>query len=121
MSETEVTVYRVYRIRWLQLLVYFLAAFANSLHNMTFVPIESETATFFNITSTEVNTLAIVFLFLYVPGTGLSIWAYRKFSMRIGMIIGALLNLGAWIRLFALISPTHSYPILLLGQIFPAI
>jgi predicted MFS family arabinose efflux permease len=87
---------------------------------MTFVPIESETATFFNITSTEVNALAIVFLFLYVPGTVVSILAYRRFSMRNGMIIGALLNLGVWIRLSALISPKRSYPILMLGQIFAA-
>jgi predicted MFS family arabinose efflux permease len=37
------------------------------------------------------------------------------------MIIGALLNLGVWIRLSALISPDRSYPLLMLGQIFPAI
>ncbi|CAF3679112.1 unnamed protein product [Rotaria sp. Silwood1] len=41
--------------------------------------------------------------------------------MRSGMIIGSLLNLGVWIRLFALIWPTRSYPILMLGQFFPAI
>ncbi|CAF1075210.1 unnamed protein product [Rotaria sordida] len=43
------------------------------------------------------------------------------FSMRTGMIVGALLNSGVWIRLLALISPSHGYAALVIGQIFPAI
>ncbi|CAF3593028.1 unnamed protein product [Rotaria sp. Silwood1] len=87
---------------------------------MTFASIESETATFFNITSVQVNILAIIFFFLYIPGTALAIKAYQKFSMRNGMIIGALLNSGVWIRLFALISPNRGYAALVIGQIFPS-
>ena len=37
------------------------------------------------------------------------------------MIVGSILNLGVFIRLFALISPSTGYPALLIGQIFPAI
>ncbi|CAF4851121.1 unnamed protein product [Rotaria sp. Silwood1] len=40
--------------------------------------------------------------------------------MRNGMIIGALLNSGVWIRLFALISPNRGYAALVIGQIFPS-
>ena len=78
MTENEVTQYRVYRIRWVQLLVYFLANFANGLPSGTFAPIESETATFFSITTTQVDALAIVFSFLYVVGTILSICLNRS-------------------------------------------
>jgi hypothetical protein len=88
---------------------------------MTFVPIESETSAFFGITTTQVNALSIVFLFLYVIGTILSIWFYRFLSMRMGMIIGSVLNLGAFIRLLSLISPSTGYPALIIGQILPAI
>ncbi len=121
MTEDESTQYRVYRIRWIQLFVYFLATLSNAIHNMTFAPIESETSAFFDITTTQVNVLAIVFQFLYVIGTLLSILLYRLFSLRIGMIIGSILNLGAFIRLFSLISPINGYPALIIGQILPAI
>ncbi|CAF2070859.1 unnamed protein product [Rotaria magnacalcarata] len=121
MATTELTNYRVYRIRWLQLFVYMLVTFSNAFHSITFASIESETAAFFNISSVQVNILAIIFLFLYVLGTALAIKAYQMFSMRTGMIIGALLNAGVWIRLLALISPSRGYAALLIGQIFPSI
>jgi len=59
--EREVENYRVYGIRWIQMIVYILATFANALSGMTFAPIESQTSTFYSITTTQVNALAIVF------------------------------------------------------------
>ncbi len=120
-SDNAITQYRTYRIRWIQLLIYFLATFVNAIHSMTFVAIESQTTVFFSITTTQVNALAIVFSFLYVVGTILSIWLYKLLSIRIVMIIGGILNFGGIIRLFALISPSTGYPALIIGQIFPAI
>jgi predicted MFS family arabinose efflux permease len=113
--------YRVYGIRWIQLLVYVLATLANALHGMTFVPIEKQTAEFYNISTTEVNTLAFVFLFLYTFGTIISIWLSRKYSIRVVMVTGAILNLGVFIRLLSLIKPKQGYSGLLIGQLFPAV
>jgi predicted MFS family arabinose efflux permease len=93
----------------------------NNRISCVFAPIESETATFFGISEKKVDALAIVFSFLYVVGTILSIWVYKFLSIRTGMIIGGVLNLGAFIRLFALISPSNGYPALIIGQLFPAI
>jgi fucose permease len=123
MGEIETTSYRVYGIRWIQLLVYVLATFSNAIHGMTFVSIESQTSKFYSITTTQVNSLAIVFFILYIVGTILSIWLSRKFSMRITMIIGSILNLGVFIRLLSLIKPNvgYAYASLLIGQMFPAI
>lgn len=117
----ETIEYRVYRRRWLQLLIYFLATFTNAIHNMTFAPIQSETSEFFHITTTQVNALAIVFQFFYVLGTILSIWIYRVSTLRMGMLIGSIFNLGVFIRLFALITPSQGYAALIIGQILPAI
>jgi len=119
--EREVENYRVYGIRWIQMIVYILANFANALSGMTFAPIESQTSIFYSITTTQVNALAIVFLFLYTFGTILSIWLSRKLSIRMIMIIGGILNLGVFIRLLSLINPKNGYVFLLIGQIFPAI
>ncbi len=121
MEQNEITQYRVYGIRWIQLLVYFLVTFANALPSATFVPIESQTATFFSITATQVNALAVVFFFLYVLGTIISTWLYRIVSIRTGLIIGSVLNLGIIIRIFALISPSNGYAALIIGQLFPAV
>ena len=121
MDSIEVPTYRVYSIRWIQLLVYIFATFGNAINSITFAPIEAQTSTFYNITTTQVNALAIVFLFLYVLGTILSIWLSRKLSMRATMIIGSVLNLGVFIRVLSLIHPSQGYAALLIGQIFPAI
>ncbi|CAF1156592.1 unnamed protein product [Rotaria sordida] len=96
MPEIGVPTYRVYDIRWIQLIVYVLATFANAM-------------------CTEVNTLTIIFLFLYVIGTILSIWLSQIFSMRIIMIIGSILNLGVFIRVLSLIKPNMGYIPLLIG------
>ncbi len=117
----EAAHYRVYGVRWIELIVYVLATFANALPSMTFVPIVSQTEKFYNITTTEVNVLSMIFLFLYVFGTILSIWLSRRFSMRVVMIIGSILNLGVFIRLLSLIKPNQGYLALLIGQIFPSI
>ena len=121
MESIEATTYRVYPIRWIQLLVYIFATFANAINSITFAPIESQTVSFYSISTTQVNALAIVFLFLYVAGTMLSIWLSRKLSMRASMILGSLLNLGSFLRLLSLIHPSQGYAALLIGQIFPAI
>jgi predicted MFS family arabinose efflux permease len=117
----EAAHYRAYGIRWIQLIVFILATFANALLGMTFAPIESQTAKFYNISTTQVNALAIVFLFLYTAGTILSIGLSRKYSLRVIMIIGATLNIGVFIRVLSLINPNQGYPALLIGQLFPAI
>ena len=116
-------IHRVYGICWIQLLIYVLATFANALTSATFAPIVSQTTLFYSISLTEVNTLAIVFLFLYPVGTGLSIYLSRKFSLRLIMIIGSISNLGIFIRFCSLINPEtrYAYASLLIGQIFPAI
>ncbi|CAF3664321.1 unnamed protein product [Rotaria sp. Silwood1] len=53
MDVTEVKHYRVYKIRWIQLIVYILTTFANATSAMTFAPIEPQTSKFFNITTAE--------------------------------------------------------------------
>ena len=121
MDSIGASTYRVYSIRWVQLVVYILAMFANAINGITFSPIAPQTCDFYGITITQVNTLAIVFLFLYVLGTIVSIWLSRKLSMRATMIIGSILNLGVFIRVLSLINPKQGYVPLLIGQIFPAI
>lgn len=123
MFEPLVHEYRVYKIRWLQLFIYILITLANAINSVTFAPIEDPTTKFYGISSTQVNALAIVFLFLYIAGTALSIWLSQKYPIRTIMIVGAMLNMGTYVRLLSLIAPKKwfSYAALLIGQIFPAI
>ncbi|CAF1478776.1 unnamed protein product [Rotaria magnacalcarata] len=113
--------YRVYSIRWLQLIIYALVTFCNGIFPSTFSPIESQATSFFAISTTQNTVLVVISLFLYAPGTVLSMWAFQRFSMRTVMIIGSLMNLGAWIRLFSLITPNQGYAALVLGQILPGL
>ena len=125
MNEDEIPLdtseYKVYGIRWIQLLVFFFATLSNGIQGMTFVPIVNQTSEFYQITTSEVNLLSVVFLFLYVVGTAVSIWLSRRFSLRMVIIIGSILNLGVFIRLFSLINRYEGYASLLIGQLFPAV
>lgn len=121
METNNVATYHVYPMRWIQLIVYSLITFANAFPGIVFASIATETSTFFNITLLQVNILGIISLLLYVPCTVLAIWTYRRLSLRNGMIVAAVINLGMWIRLFALITPHQGYAALVVSQIFPAI
>lgn len=121
MAEGDSVKYRVYPMRWAQLLIYFLSTFANGMTSMTFVPIVRQTSKYFQITTNEVNLLSILFMFLYIVGASLSIYCGRSLSLRWSMIIGSLLNLGVCIRLVAFVDPHRGYSALVVGQLFPAI
>lgn len=62
----------------------------------------------------------LFFQFFYIVGTILSIWLYKVTSLRVGIIVGSVLNLGVFLRLFALITPSKGYAALIIGQMFPA-
>jgi len=119
--ETHHSHHRVYPSRWLQLLVYVLATFANAMASGTFAPIISHVTIFYNVSVTAINSLAIVFLFLYPVGTSLSIWLSRKLRLRMIMIIGSLANLGILFRFLSLINPLQGYAALMIGQILCAV
>lgn len=113
--------YRVYPIRWIQLLIYFFGTFTNAMISMTYVPIVDQTSNYFHLTTTDVNLFAFLFLFLCVGGTIMTIFSFRTLSMRWTMIIGSLLNLGVLIRFVAFIDPSNSLSALIVGQICPAL
>lgn len=121
MDEIQPAKYRVYRMRWIQLWIYFFATCVNGMTTTTYVPIVRQTSIFFHITTTQVNLLAVLFMFLYVVGASMYMYCTRLLPLRWTMIIASLLQIGTLIRLVALLDPEHGYSALVVGQILPAL
>uniref|UniRef100_A0A6B2L421 Major facilitator superfamily (MFS) profile domain-containing protein n=1 Tax=Arcella intermedia TaxID=1963864 RepID=A0A6B2L421_9EUKA len=90
---------RVYRWRWVMLLIIFLTNLANGSLWVTFAPIDKATAYYYDISPQVVNLLSIVFMVAYVPLGFVSQWFLDHKSFRFGVILGAwLTTIGAWLR-----------------------
>jgi FLVCR family feline leukemia virus subgroup C receptor-related protein len=96
--------------RWLVLASFSLLTLSNSWMWITWSPIETQVATYWNVTDTQVDGLSMVFMYLYIPLSFPALFLVQKIGMRRGLMFGAVLNtLGAWVRWQYLPSYTMVY------------
>jgi sugar phosphate permease len=85
---------------------------------ITWSPIAASVSRLWNVTEGDVDALAGVYMYVYVPGSFISIWSVvHKFYLRNGLLVGAVLNaLGALVRFMGM----HDYRLVYLGTLFCA-
>jgi len=114
------TQYQTYTWRFLVLASFCIVNAGNAIMWIGFAPINSLTQTYFNINSEKVNALSICFLALYFPGTILSMWIFNQYSLRTGLLTGAVMTaIAGWIRFastYGDTSSTAAYGGVLFGQ-----
>ena len=106
---------RVYASRWWMLLVFSLSTAMSAILWITFAPIANLTQSYYNVDSTYVNGLSIVFMVAYVPFTVISSWVFRRYGVRRGFFLASALNMLSGLLRFASTS-NRSYAVLFLGQ-----
>lgn len=93
--------FKVYKRRWVVLLCFCLCNAANALVWITFSPISDQVEAKFNISSTWVNMLSLVFMIVFVPITFPSAWLLDHLGLWFGVMVGAVFTMvGAWVRVF---------------------
>lgn len=113
--------YKTYKRRWAMLLVFSLASACNAILWITFSPIASLTHEFYNVSESWVNGLSIVFLAAYVPASLASNVIFHRYGDRVGLSVGAVLNVfSALVRFLSTLS-NGSFEVLFLGQTMGAI
>jgi len=76
---------QVYKRRWVVLLCFCLCNAANALVWITFSPISDQVEAKFNISSTWVNMLSLVFMIVFVPITFPSAWLLDHLGLWFGV------------------------------------
>jgi MFS family permease len=114
----------VYSRRWFILAMYgFISAF-NSANWISFAAISSDAEAYFNMNTTAINFLSVIWCILYMPG---SIWGdslMEKYKLRTTLLVGAGLTfLGTLIRVAGVamrdagtLSGPGAYALVFLGQ-----
>ena len=121
--------FEVYGIRWTILGIFVLSGFANALVLLTWAPISDKASDFWGgISKTAVNSLAVSFQLMYIPGTALATSTMKKSDLRTTMLVGGMLTtvgcvvrwIGAFAREDGDMSPILSYVLVLFGTLLVA-
>jgi cyanate permease len=111
-------IFKVYRYRWVMLIVYMFMVAVNQMLWITFAPITSDATRYYHVTDLQIGILSMCFMIVYVIVSIPASWIIDTYGIKIGVGIGAALT-GIFGLLRGLAGP--DYNILLLAQIGIAI
>lgn len=112
--------YKVYKRRWYILFVVSILNTSNAMIWITFSPIADVTTHFYDISSSEVNWLSLVYLIASVPFGFLATWLLDTIGLRVSIVLCSWLNcIGSLLRVVScleVIPKTYQYILLITGQ-----
>ena len=119
----------VYKRRWTVLATFCLLNLANALTWVTYSPISDLSEQYFSASTTQINTLAVVFLVVFPFGAVVEVVLMKRYGLSRTLLVGAVLTaMGALLRYIVAAlheaSPLPSsvlYGVTLLGQLLAAI
>src|SRR3990172_8214015 len=88
----EISTYRVYRYRWVVLLVFMLSVAVNQLLWITFAPITSAAAAFYQVSDLSIGILSVSFMIVYIFLSIPASWVIDTYGIRSAVGIGAILT-----------------------------
>ena len=110
--------FKVYRSRWLILIIYMVMVAANQLLWITFAPITGDATRYYGVSDLQIGILSMCFMIVYVVVSIPASWIIDKYGIRIGVGTGAVFT-GAFGLIRGFAGP--DYNLLLLSQIGIAI
>ncbi|XP_065919337.1 solute carrier family 49 member A3-like isoform X2 [Dysidea avara] len=120
--------YVTYHRRWYLLASLAVLALSNGMMWLTYAPIPSRTADFYDITVSQVDLFSICYFVVSLIVGFIAIWLIERAGLRFAVMLGALLNLvGASLRVVSTISGlrhsegNYAFVVALTGQVFTAI
>jgi sugar phosphate permease len=86
------TGYRVYAYRWVVLLAFMCAIFANQILWITFAPITGAAASFYGVSDLAIGLLSMSFMLVYLVAWIPASWTIDTYGIRVAVGIGAVLT-----------------------------
>ncbi|XP_069694736.1 choline/ethanolamine transporter flvcr2b-like [Periplaneta americana] len=111
--------YKVYKRRWVILLIYVCFAFVNNIQWIQYAIINNVVMRYYNVDSVAVDWTAIIFLATFVPLIFPALYFLEKMGLRWAIFLGALgTALGSWIKALS-VAPGRFW-VTFVGQTFVA-
>jgi MFS family permease len=116
---------KLYKRRWLLLIIFALSQFLCTVYQMTFASISTVVLDYYHIPfdTWKVNSLAMIYSIVYVPTSLLSSFVMKRFGLKFSVFIAVMLNfIGGCVR-FAGFKKGHEvfFWIVFLGQCITAV
>ncbi|XP_015364168.1 PREDICTED: feline leukemia virus subgroup C receptor-related protein 2-like [Diuraphis noxia] len=106
---------RLYKARWIILVVYMLYSMANAVHWIQYSIISNITVKFYGVSNFAIDTTSTIYMIVYVPLVVPASWVLDRLGLKVTMVMGAAGTcLGAWIKVFS--AMPDRFMITLLGQ-----
>jgi len=112
------TTYKIYRYRWVVLLVYMFAVIMNQLLWISFAPITGDAAKYYDVSDLMIGLLSLSFMVVYIVISIPASWTIDNYGIRVGVGIGAALT-GVFGLMRGLVA--DNYTLVLIAQIGIAI
>ncbi len=110
----ETTSFKVYKYRWVMLLVYMFIVAVNQMLWITFAPITSDSAQYYHVSDIQIGILSMSFMIVFIVMSFPASWLIDKYGIRVGVGTGAVLT-GVFGLLRGLVK--DDYSLLLMAQI----
>ncbi|ORZ03421.1 major facilitator superfamily domain-containing protein [Syncephalastrum racemosum] len=124
LDDGKTVLYREYPVRFYGLMLIGLLNIASSMSWLSVAPVPDIASSYFgNASLTIVNWFSNVFMLVYLVAGPLSSFVYEKWSIKFGLIIGAVLQtVGSWLRFFSWFvhDGTGRLALALIGQVICA-
>jgi MFS family permease len=86
------TTYKVYRYRWIVLLAFMLVVIMNQLLWITYAPITSASASYYQVSDLKIGLLSMCFMIVYIIISLPASWVIDTYGMKTAVGIGAVLT-----------------------------
>lgn len=88
----SITDYKVYRSRWLMIVLLIPIIIANELFWLTFAPIEQAACDFYNASRMDISLFSISYMLMFILFTMPASYVIEKFGYKVSVVIGTLLT-----------------------------
>eukprot|EP00128_Syssomonas_multiformis_P015497 Colp12_sorted_trinity150504_noHs@36326 len=120
-SRSKRPLFKVYKRRWYMLLIFSLFSCTNEMLWITFAPVATDVQDLLGISDPQVQMLSTIFMSIYIPFSFPGSAVYNMYGLRLGVTLGAFLNmLGAALRFFGVYF-IQSYALVFCGQTLAAL
>jgi len=86
----ETAKFKVYKYRWIILIVYMLIVAVNQMLWITFAPITVDSTIYYGVSDLHIGILSMCFMIVYIVVSFPASWIIDTYGIRIGVGIGAL-------------------------------
>ena len=98
-NKSSTVLYKLYGRRYYILILFLMTTLFNGLCWISLSPLTKLMMQIYHFSDTVVDLITLLYFILFTPGVLLSIIIYNKYNLRVGIVIGTVMQtMGAFIK-----------------------